>query len=171
MPGHSTKSSDRDEISETASTNSTHCGDEGSRGDWETVSNHSTTTSESHTPLASPGQSPDPTAAKEVASKREKPDKPHTASRSSAKPKSNATESLSAEQKTDRAKGRDTAGEKDKNRSRGKTKHAPAPGRTTLEEYFHQQSKLFSNLEKRYNAFQQKVKDERERQRKNRGRR
>lgn len=172
MPGHDRRQS-RGEISEIQSTRG--------KGDWETISNTSTTsvaspldsatTSASPTPstaAASPiesGEKALPTPGKKPEHKYKSLGKLDTSSADkdivAVKQSNEGDREKSGKNQRSREKAKDKA-------TRGKSKdRQEVTGRTTLEEYFHQQSKLFSNVEKRYNAFQQKVKDEKERQRTN----
>ena len=139
---------------------------DGQRGDWETVSNRSTSTISSSTspsPIASPAGTQSPaTHAADPAKKVRSPKSPQ------AKPSGDSSIPAPAANPKTNSRSNDKAKSKPSHKAL-KDKDESSPGRTTLEEYFHQQSKLFSNVEKRYNAFQQKVKDERERQRKLKG--
>jgi hypothetical protein len=170
MPGHDGRQL-RGEISEIQSATG--------KGDWETISNTSTTSVASS--LDSATTSASPTSSTAAASPIESTAKAQSASRKRPEHKYKSLEELdtsSADKNVVAVKQLnegdiEKAGKNQRSRervkdkaTRGKSKDKQeVTGRTTLEEYFHQQSKLFSNVEKRYNAFQQKVKDEKERQR------
>ena len=173
MPGHDGRQL-RGEISEIQSTTG--------KEDWETISNTSTTSVASS--LAPATTSASPTSSTAAASPIEPIEKAKAkAPRVKPEHKYKSLEELdtsSADKdivavKQSNEGDREKSGKFQRSRekaedkaTRGKSKDKQEiTGRTPLEEYFHQQSKLFSNVEKRYNAFQQKIKDEKERQRTN----